>query len=113
MGHALARAKSQQLPVFLLGDHGDAQTGTGGTDVEITQIERWGAARGAREEEWLVGKTGAALGYIRSLGLLLSLLGVVQSRVGADEVAGRHADATVGNFSEIGQYRTCVKMHYT
>ena len=41
------------------------------------------------------------------------LPGVVQSRVGADEVAGRHADATVGNFSEIGQYRTCVKMHYT
>ena len=37
------------------------------------------------EEEWLVGKTGAALGHIRSLGLWLSLPGVVQSRVDADE----------------------------
>ncbi|MEV3811241.1 MULTISPECIES: hypothetical protein [Aeromonas] len=45
-----------------------------------------------------MGKTGAALGHIRSLGLWLSLPGVVQSRVDADEVSGRHADATVGNF---------------
>ncbi len=38
-----------------------------------------------------MGKPGAALGNIRSLGLWLSLPGVVQSRVGADEVSGRHA----------------------
>ena len=44
-----------------------------------------------------MGKTGAALGHIRSLGLWLSLPGVVQSRVDADEVTGRHADTTVGN----------------
>ena len=43
-----------------------------------------------------MGKTGAALGHIRSLGLWLSLPGVVQSRVDADEVSGRHADAIVG-----------------
>ncbi|EKP0308252.1 hypothetical protein JGK42_002093 [Aeromonas veronii] len=42
-----------------------------------------------------MGKTGAALGHIRSLGLWMSLPGVVQSRVDADEVTGRHADATV------------------
>lgn len=58
-----------QLPVFLLRDHGDAQTGASGSGVEITQIERWKRSRRAREEEWLVGKTGAALGHIRSLGL--------------------------------------------
>ena len=46
-----------------------------------------------------MGKTGAALGHIRSLGLWLSLPGVVQSRVDADEVSGvRRADATVGIF---------------
>lgn len=36
--------------------------------MEITQIERWRRSRRSREEEWLVGKTGAALGHIRSLG---------------------------------------------
>lgn len=66
--------------------------------MEITQIERWRRSGGAREEEWLTGKTGATLGHIRSLGLWLSLPGVVENRVDADEVSGRHADATVGNF---------------
>lgn len=44
-----------------------------------------------------MGKTGEVLGHIRSLGLWLSLPEVVQSHVDADEVAVRHADATVGN----------------
>ncbi|MFB2907468.1 hypothetical protein ACE1BH_21450, partial [Aeromonas jandaei] len=87
-----------QLPVFLLGYYGDAQTGTCCTGVEITQIERCRAALGAREEEWCLVQTGASLGHIRSLGLWLSLPGVVQSRVDADEVSGRHADATIGIF---------------
>lgn len=71
--------------------------------MEITQIERWKRSPGTRDEEWLAGKTGAALGHIRSLGLWLSLPGVVQSRVGADEVTGRHADAIVGIFRLFGK----------
>ena len=39
-----------------------------GSGVEITQIERWKRSGRAREEEWLVGKTGEVLGHIRSLG---------------------------------------------
>ncbi|MGL5041092.1 MAG: hypothetical protein ACRC6D_13535 [Aeromonas sp.] len=50
-----------------------------------------------------MGKTGEVLGDIRSLGLWLSLAGVMQSRVDADEVAGRHADATVGIFRVFGK----------
>ncbi len=46
-----------------------------------------------------MGKTGAALGHIRSLGLWLSLPGVAKNRVDADEVSGRHSDATVGKKS--------------
>jgi len=61
-----------QLPVFLLGDHEDVQTGAGAVDAEITQIGRWRRSPGAREEKWLVGKPGAALGHIRSLRLWLS-----------------------------------------
>ena len=47
-----------------------------------------------------MGKPGAALGNIRSLGLWLSLPGVVQSRVGTDEVTDRHADTTVGKLHQ-------------
>lgn len=66
--------------------------------MEITQIERWRRSGGAREEEWLVNKTGAALGHIWSLWLGAVLVKVTQSRVDADEVTGRHADATVSKF---------------
>ncbi|WP_193558732.1 hypothetical protein [Aeromonas media] len=52
-----------------------------------------------------MGKTGAALGHIRSLWLWLSLLGVVQSRVDADEVTGRHDDKIVGIFRLFGKNR--------
>ena len=65
--------------------------------MEITQVERWRRSPGTRDEEWLAGKTGATLEHIRSLVLWLSLPRVVQSRVDADEVTGRHADAIVGN----------------
>ncbi len=57
-----------QLPVFLQGDHGDDQTGVGGSDVEITQIERWRRSPRTRDEEWFLVQTGASLGDIRSLG---------------------------------------------
>jgi len=54
---------------LLLRDHEDVQTGAGAVDAEITQIGRWRRSGRARKEEWLVGKTGATLGHIRSLWL--------------------------------------------
>ncbi|MBL0556292.1 MULTISPECIES: hypothetical protein [Aeromonas] len=45
-----------------------------------------------------MNKTGAALGHIWSLWLGAVLVKVTQSRVDADEVTGRHADATVSKF---------------
>ena len=42
-------------------------------------------------------------GYPVAWGWRLSLPGVVQSRVDADEVAGRHANATVGIFRFFGK----------
>lgn len=82
MSHDLAQTRSHplpdvntsrktlrsQFPVFLLGDHGDAQTGASGSGVEITQIERWRRSPGTRDEEWFLVQTGASLGDIRSLG---------------------------------------------
>ena len=74
--------------------------------MEITQIERCRAARGAGEEEWCWVQTGAALGHIRSWWREVEL---AQSRIDADEVTGRHADATVGSiivFLEKSLYET-------
>ncbi|PJG59244.1 hypothetical protein CUC53_08035 [Aeromonas cavernicola] len=87
-----------QLPVFLRGDHGDVQTVAGGSGVEITRIERWRRSGGTRDKEWLLSKTEQIWSISGLWRLWLSLLGVTKSRVDADEVTDRHADATVGNF---------------
>lgn len=52
----------------------------------------------SKGREIVSGQDWRSSGAYPVFGLWLSLLGVVQSRVDADEVTGRHADATVGNF---------------